>query len=255
MRTHSLIQTSPGPSQRQQTLLTSTLLSSSPPQQPQSDRRVYHAVRNQLHPPEPSFLDDSIELSLSDSAVLSDASAHVASAPASVHPSSDFPDINEDDLDLAGDRPHGRSNRRVTRLSDATASDFARSAQRIGTARLQAARTRAPALPNRPRAPRKEWTAEEVGALILYITRWGPAWSRIKQYDDGKKFHRSFLQRRSQVDLKDKARNIKYTMLRDRCRLHENWRGVTLGDKKKDMLQRFGVSDFWEESPTASRAE
>jgi hypothetical protein len=51
---------------------------------------------------------------------------------------------------------------------------------------------------------------------------------------------------RSQVDLKDKARCLKYNMLRHGYPLHENFRGVCLDERKKAALRKYGIVDIWE---------
>jgi hypothetical protein len=160
--------------------------------------------------------------------------------------SSDYPTIQTDSLGL--DCPHGYVTRKVTRMDEATRAAFAKHAKLVGTVRLKATHIHVPssAPATQHRRPRRTWTAEEVGALELYIRRWGTSWARIKHYDDGKKFGASFLGGRSQGDLKNKARNIKYHMLRCGYPLHENFRGVCLEVKKKEALKKYGVVDLWE---------
>lgn len=66
---------------------------------------------------------------------------------------------------------------------------------------------------NGPKPPqvRRPWTEEEVEALMEYMDEYGCSWAAIKNADDEQN---QFLERRSQGDLKDKARNMKYDYLR-----------------------------------------
>ncbi len=65
---------------------------------------------------------------------------------------------------------------------------------------------------NAPKQPqsRRAWSDEEVEALMEYMDEYGCSWAAIKSADAD----RGFLVRRSQVDLKDKARNMKYDYLK-----------------------------------------
>ncbi len=53
---------------------------------------------------------------------------------------------------------------------------------------------------------RHAWTEEEVRELIQLIAELGCSWARIKKYDE---LGRNVLHRRTQVDIRDKARNMK----------------------------------------------
>lgn len=64
-------------------------------------------------------------------------------------------------------------------------------------------------LPKQPQV-RRPWSNEEVQALMEYMDEYGCSWAAIKAADS----QRQILERRSQVDLKDKARNMKYDYLR-----------------------------------------
>ncbi|CCJ29628.1 unnamed protein product, partial [Pneumocystis jirovecii] len=78
---------------------------------------------------------------------------------------------------------------------------------------------------------RQKWTEDEVVALIDLVSIYGPSWAKIKKMD----IH-GWLQRRTQVDLKDKARIIKQHLLETpdiwnqfvlQC---ENWEAVSVGN-------------------------
>ncbi|KAG5518439.1 hypothetical protein PMAC_002834 [Pneumocystis sp. 'macacae'] len=78
---------------------------------------------------------------------------------------------------------------------------------------------------------RQKWTEDEVVALIDLVSIYGPSWAKIKKMD----VH-GWLQRRTQVDLKDKARIIKQHLLETpdiwnqfvlQC---ENWEAVSVGN-------------------------
>ena len=64
-------------------------------------------------------------------------------------------------------------------------------------------------LPKQPQV-RRPWSNEEVQALMEYMDEYGCSWAAIKAADS----ENQILERRSQVDLKDKARNMKYDYLR-----------------------------------------
>ncbi|KTW26971.1 hypothetical protein T552_02462 [Pneumocystis carinii B80] len=78
---------------------------------------------------------------------------------------------------------------------------------------------------------RQKWTEDEVVALIDLVSIYGPSWAKIKKMD----VH-GWLQRRTQVDLKDKARIIKQHLLEtpdiwnqfvSQC---ANWEAVSVGN-------------------------
>ncbi|QSL66282.1 hypothetical protein MERGE_000660 [Pneumocystis wakefieldiae] len=77
---------------------------------------------------------------------------------------------------------------------------------------------------------RQKWTEDEVVALIDLVSIYGPSWAKIKKMD----VH-GWLQRRTQVDLKDKARIIKQHLLETPDIWHQfvsqcaNWEAVSVG--------------------------
>ncbi|EMR09504.1 hypothetical protein PNEG_02092 [Pneumocystis murina B123] len=77
---------------------------------------------------------------------------------------------------------------------------------------------------------RQKWTEDEVVALIDLVSIYGPSWAKIKKMD----VH-GWLQRRTQVDLKDKARVIKQHLLETPDIWHQfvsqcaNWEAVSVG--------------------------
>ncbi|KAG4303278.1 hypothetical protein PCANB_000532 [Pneumocystis canis] len=82
-----------------------------------------------------------------------------------------------------------------------------------------------------PSRKRQKWTEDEVVALIDLVNIYGPSWAKIKKMD----IH-GWLQRRTQVDLKDKARIIKQHLLETPeiwnqfLRHCENWEAVSVGN-------------------------
>jgi hypothetical protein len=169
------------------------------------------------------------------------------SNPGSHVPSSDYPEVNPDEYRV--DRLQSYiKNRPVTCMSDNTCEEFGRRAQQVGKVRTEAGRARIPKKRTQVPRQRRIWTHEETGALELYIRRWGSAWAQIKRYDNGKKFGHSFLSTRSQPDLKDKAQNIKYGMLRGGYYIPEKFRLIRLNAVKKELLRTtYGITDFCED--------
>ncbi|KAJ5111076.1 hypothetical protein N7532_001611 [Penicillium argentinense] len=78
-------------------------------------------------------------------------------------------------------------------------------------------------------APRKRWSANEEERLVDLVTRSGPRWADIKRIDavcprsDGG----PLLTHRTQVQLKDKARNIKKKYIREGRPLPKNFDQIT----------------------------
>jgi hypothetical protein len=81
---------------------------------------------------------------------------------------------------------------------------------------------------------RKRWTIEETGTLINLITQYGVSWAQIKKFDEA---NGNILADRDQVNLKDKARNIKFDILKMRQPLPPNFDLVTLSATMKAKLE------------------
>lgn len=80
---------------------------------------------------------------------------------------------------------------------------------------------------------RKRWTIEETGTLINLITQYGVSWAQIKKFDEA---NGDVLMDRDQVNLKDKARNIKFDILKSQQPLPPNFDLVTLSATMKAKL-------------------
>ncbi|KAF1987233.1 hypothetical protein K402DRAFT_462942 [Aulographum hederae CBS 113979] len=92
------------------------------------------------------------------------------------------------------------------------------------------------------RKERKAWTVEETDALFKLITDYGCAWATILAADEEKVFRD-----RSQVDLKDKARIIKFIHIKAHGSpegLPDGFDGVTLKEQQRNMLRKLGF--VWE---------
>ncbi|KAF2837933.1 hypothetical protein M501DRAFT_995190 [Patellaria atrata CBS 101060] len=118
-----------------------------------------------------------------------------------------------------------------------------RSVNQIAKARVASQ----PLVRNDPMQPkgRQRWTDEEVDALMKYIEELGCSWALIKSTDDelddsGEEDHESKLSRRSQVDLKDKARNMKMDYIKAGVTLPKNFEYISLGPKLKNKLVQGG---------------
>jgi hypothetical protein len=86
-------------------------------------------------------------------------------------------------------------------------------------------------------AARSKWTTEETGGLYGYITREGTSWAHIKSIDDA---GAQLLTLRSQVDLKDKARNMKFDILKAGLPLPPNFESVPLAKAMREKLESMG---------------
>ncbi|KAL1959653.1 hypothetical protein VTO42DRAFT_1688 [Malbranchea cinnamomea] len=100
--------------------------------------------------------------------------------------------------------------------------------------------------PDEPRAVfpsrRRErvfWTIEETKRLIALIGRYGPKWSKIKEKDAAQPEPK--LGRRSQVNLKDKARNLAFDYYKRKQELPKNFHLVPLTTEQKKQLQDMGI--------------
>lgn len=93
-----------------------------------------------------------------------------------------------------------------------------------------------------PRATqvRKQWTEEEIVRLVGLMKQYGTSWAKIKEADEN--MSRSALGARSQVNLKDKARNMKLEYLRAEQELPEFLLNVTIKKADKEELCRRGIA-------------
>ncbi|KAL2440962.1 hypothetical protein ABEF95_009887 [Exophiala dermatitidis] len=87
---------------------------------------------------------------------------------------------------------------------------------------------------------RRPYTDAEVDRLMELVALYGPKWALILKRDrdhpDG-----PLLQNRTQVQLKDKARNIKLDFLKARRPLPPRFELVSIGSRQVAMLQQLGI--------------
>lgn len=87
---------------------------------------------------------------------------------------------------------------------------------------------------------RRAWEPEEINRLCEMVAQYGCAWSQIlvedSEHPDG-----PCLQRRTQVQLKDKARNLKMDYLKAGETLPPGFQAVTIKRADKEMLDSLGL--------------
>lgn len=86
---------------------------------------------------------------------------------------------------------------------------------------------------------RKAWTADEVRRLMDLMEEYGTSWAKIKEADSN--FAVPLLGNRSQVQLKDKARNMKLDFLKAEQPLPDYFDGVTISKSHKEQLRRMNI--------------
>lgn len=93
-----------------------------------------------------------------------------------------------------------------------------------------------------PRAPqqRRAWTDAETERLLWLMRRYGCSWSTIKKADE--QMVNPKLLDRSQVQLKDKARNIKMDYLKAERELPDEFINVTISRAQKDSLREMNIA-------------
>ncbi|KAF3941447.1 hypothetical protein ABW19_dt0208719 [Dactylella cylindrospora] len=98
---------------------------------------------------------------------------------------------------------------------------------------------RLPVLAKRRRPPRREWSEEDTLTLVEAIGTIGPNWAVIRDSYFGGRW--------SNVDCKDKARNMKRIYLRNHLELPEGFENVTMGTKYVQELADNGIhyEDGW----------
>lgn len=102
--------------------------------------------------------------------------------------------------------------------------------------------------PTFPRPPqtRRPWTAPEIERLLYLMRQYGCAWSTIKKADD--RMDEPQLSDRSQVQLKDKARNMKLDFLKAEMELPGELVAVTISKGHKEMLRGMNIAFPGEEN-------
>lgn len=89
----------------------------------------------------------------------------------------------------------------------------------------------------KPSRERKPWTPQDVEQLIRYVGDLGTRYAAIREQAD----EDDVLHRRSQVDLKDKVRNIKMDYLKSNTPLPKNFSNFPLNKKDKARLIQLGI--------------
>jgi hypothetical protein len=136
------------------------------------------------------------------------------------------------------------SKMQVQKQTPAQIAETVRAANQLGTQHMQtqqqsrAQTQRARAATGRVAgAARSKWTTEETGGLYAYIVKEGTSWAHIKTVDDA---GAQLLTLRSQVDLKDKARNMKFDILKAGLELPRNFENVPLAKAMREKLESMG---------------
>ncbi|KAH0557152.1 hypothetical protein GP486_005060 [Trichoglossum hirsutum] len=94
---------------------------------------------------------------------------------------------------------------------------------------------RSVALKTRKVQVRRAWTEQEVSRFIELIEEHGPSWARIQQAED------PLLVGRSQVNLKDKARNMKFDFVKAQQEIPVGFDAVRLNRNQLNMLDEMGI--------------
>lgn len=92
----------------------------------------------------------------------------------------------------------------------------------------------------RPPQTRRPWTAPEIERLLYLMRQYGCAWSAIKKADQNMDVPQ--LLERTQVQLKDKARNMKLDFLKAELDLPGELVGVTISKGHKEMLKGMNIA-------------
>lgn len=86
------------------------------------------------------------------------------------------------------------------------------------------------------RRPRLPWSMKELCQLLKLCREYGTQWSLIKEVDSEQASPK--LENRTQVDLKDKARNVKMWMMRNDMEVPENLEGIRLSDGRMELIAK-----------------
>ncbi|EDN05436.1 predicted protein [Histoplasma mississippiense (nom. inval.)] len=89
-----------------------------------------------------------------------------------------------------------------------------------------------------PLPPRRMWSEEEERRLLQLFVEYGPKW-RILQLMDKEHSDGAVLQDRSNVDLKDKIRNMKVRYEKANKILPPNFEKIHLGPKEKRVVETY----------------
>lgn len=77
---------------------------------------------------------------------------------------------------------------------------------------------------------------KELCQLLKLCREYGTQWSLIKEVDSEQASPK--LENRTQVDLKDKARNVKMWMMRNDMEVPENLEGIRLSDGRMELIAK-----------------
>lgn len=87
---------------------------------------------------------------------------------------------------------------------------------------------------------RRSWEKEEIECLWFWMEKFGPVWAKIKEADSESR--RPKLENRTQVQLKDKARNMKLDYLKAEQPLPWFLESVTISQRHKEDLRKRGIA-------------
>ncbi|KAJ9651690.1 hypothetical protein H2198_009037 [Neophaeococcomyces mojaviensis] len=87
---------------------------------------------------------------------------------------------------------------------------------------------------------RRSWTPGEIERLIHLIQEYQTQWSKMLKVDA--EMDVPMLQNRTQVQLKDKARNMKLDYLKAEMELPPGFEGVTVSKAHKETFRRLGIA-------------
>ena len=87
---------------------------------------------------------------------------------------------------------------------------------------------------------RRAWTPGEIERLIQLVQDYQTQWSKILKVDAQMAI--PMLQNRTQVQLKDKARNMKLDYLKAEMELPPGFEGVTISKAHKETFRRLGIA-------------
>lgn len=75
----------------------------------------------------------------------------------------------------------------------------------------------------------------------MYMELYGLCWSRIKTYDDAELYGQCFLGRRSDVNLKDRARSVKFGLLRNGRKPPDVFSSIRLAPNQRRLLDSLSI--------------
>lgn len=109
------------------------------------------------------------------------------------------------------------------------------------------ARSRMTVSLNRSPIRRKDWEPEECAALVDLIRKYGVKWSTISNSEDARRLIAN-EKHREQMALRDKARNLKVSLLLAQKPLPKNFDAVILHEKELARVKRAGLNPWRKEN-------